>query len=233
MNTCEFNRLIPSRLLLTLLVLISGSCSTERDQTGASTETLRQVLYTGAGSIFGYSSLADQVLDSDAVVVGRITGVESAGFEQPNDGSNDPIEYMSILIDVTEVIQTGPNISLEAGSSLKVETFLPELKTISEINKAIPSDNLGVHFLYSAAALRKRLGEPIGNATGRWIYQNTSSVVLRDEHGAATAVDEPPANTSLSTFADFLVQARTGASDVADRQRPVAPIGLGPTAATE
>ena len=214
-----------------LLVLLSGSCSSEHDQV-ASTETLRQVLYTGAGSIYGYSSLADQVLDSDAVVVGRITGVESAGYEQSNDGSNDPIEYMSILLNVTEVIHTGPDASLEAGTVLKVETFLPELKTISEVNEAIPSNNLGIYFLFSAATLRERLGEPIDNAAGRWIYQNTSSVVLRDENGAATAVDGSPARTSLSTFSDFLIQARTGASDVADQQRPTEPLGLGPVGVT-
>lgn len=227
----KFNRW--GTIILTFLLLIIGSCSMEGDPDDASTETLRQVLHTRAGSIYGYSSLADQVLDSDAVIVGRITGVESAGLEHPDDGSGDPIEYMNVLIDVTEVIHTGPDISIEPESSIKVETFLPELTTLSQANEAIPSNNLGIHFLFSAATLRQRVGEPVGNATGRWIYQNTSSVVLRDEHGAATAVDGPPALTSLSTFADFLTKARTSASEISGRQRPTAPIGLGPTPATE
>ena len=220
-------------IILTVLLLISGSCSIEADQDIASTETLREMLHTRAGSIYGYSSLADQVLDSDAVIVGRITGVESAGLEHPDDGSGDPVEYMSILIDVIEVVHTGPNISIEPGSSIKVETFLPELTTLSQANEAIPSNNLGIHFLFSAAMLRQRVGEPVGNATGRWIYQNTSSAVLRDEYGAARAVDGAPALTSLSTFANFLTEARASASEISDRQRPTAPIGLGPTASTE
>ena len=85
-------------IILTLLLLLAGSCSTEQVQEKASTATLRQMLHTRAGSIYGYSSLADQMLDSDAVIVGRIAGVESAGAEHPDDGSGDAIEYMNVLI---------------------------------------------------------------------------------------------------------------------------------------
>lgn len=217
-------------ILLALLILFSGSCSMNDHQETASTETLRHLLHIQAGSIYGYTSLNDQILDSDAVVVGRITGVESAGSELPDDGSNDPIEYMRILIDVTEVIHTGPNTDLEPGAVVKVSTFLPERTSLNEANKAIPSDNLGMHFVFDAAALRERRGEPVGNAEGHWIYQNTSSVVLRGEDGEATAVDGPPAMTRLSTFSDFVASARASASSISDRQRPTQPIGLGPAA---
>lgn len=218
---------------LMLLILFSGSCSMNGDHESASTETLRRLLDVQAGSIYGYTSLADQMLDSDAVVIGPITGVESSGSELPDDGSYDPIEYMNVVIDVTEVIHTSPETAVEPGSVIKIATFLPEQMSISEANQAIPDDNLGIHFLFDAATLRERLGEPIGNAEGRWIYQNTNSVVLRGENGEATAVDGPPAQTSLTTFSDFVSTARTDASSISGLQRPTAPIGLEPATATQ
>lgn len=166
-------------------------------------------------------------------MVGRITGVESAGSEEADDGKPFSIEYMNVIIEVTEVIHTAPDISHEAGDTVKVGTFLPESMTIDEANQAIPAENLSVHFLFSSASLRQRRGQPIGSVAGRWIYQTGDSVVVRDGLGGAHGSDAVPQGVDPTSFDGFLGQVRTSAHEVAGVPRPVAPIGLSRTSANE
>ena len=218
-----------------VIALLIGVCSigNPMDNREASTQTLIEVLDSRAGSMFGYSTLDDQVLDSDAVVVGRIIGVESAGSETI-DGSNTlTVEYMNVLIKVTEVVHTASDTAIKIGDTIKIVTFLPGTMTISEANKAIPSDNLSVHFLFSSTSLRQRRDQAIGSAENSWIYQTNDSVIIRDELNQAVSVDTMHSEMNPRTFDSFLQQVRMSASAIVGVPRPIAPIGLNHTLTNE
>ena len=217
------------KMLATIgLALLIGACSTSSsmDNREASTQTLIEVLDSRAGSMFGYSTLDDRVLDSDAVVIGRIVGVESAGSETIDGSDTFTVEYMDVLVKVAEVIHTAPDIVVAIGDTIKISTFLPASMTIGEANKAIPSDNLSVHFLFSSTSLRQRRNQAIGSTGDRWIYQTSDSVIVRDELNQAVSVGAVPSEVDSRTFDSFLRQVRMSASTVVESQRPIAPIGL-------
>lgn len=114
-----------------------SNASTIQDSIGtielvASAETTMEILHDGGGSIIAYASAIDQILDSDLIVMARITGAELAGVEKVDDGSGMGITFFHVLLTVDEVIHASAVAEVAAGDTIKVLLPKPPAASLEE-----------------------------------------------------------------------------------------------------
>ncbi|MCQ3812193.1 MAG: hypothetical protein KTV68_16760 [Acidimicrobiia bacterium] len=174
--------------LILMVAMLNGCDASDfgNSRSSSAKEIFDTLSGVGVLSAISYDSLTDQVLDSDAVVIGHFVDVSFGGAIYFDDDSGTSIEHIVATLRVEDVIYASQFVSVVVGSDLQIVLPKAPTNSIQSIQSKLVNNVPGVHSLFEVVNDGRRSNtDYFRQFEGTWIYQAPSLTVIKSEDGSA------------------------------------------------